>query len=147
MISLYERVKAWHSFLSRQEWDLFVTITFKGIKSRIGAIKAFKYFFKNINTHQEKLFNNFIKCFVVLKETSGREGVHVHSFIKGIKPSCAGLLERRCNQFFGQSRVLAYNPNKRGSFYLSKKCIRPTKVDYDFFTINSKLRTKRRSHE
>lgn len=140
MISKHELALNWREFLNKEQWDLFVTITFRKRKLVIGAVKAFKHFFKYVNTFAEPLFKKFIRCFIVFEKEDNRGGVHIHTFIKGINPSHANKLEKNLRSVFGQSKAVSYDSKKGASFYLAKKLGLSNSVHYDYFKINSRLR-------
>ena len=140
MISKHELALNWREFLNKEQWDLFVTITFRKRKLVTGAVKAFKHFFKYVNTFAEPLFKKFIQCFVVFEKEDSRGGVHIHTFIKGINPFHTNKLEKNLKNIFGQSNVVPYDPNRGASFYLAKKVNTSNSVHYDYFKINSRSR-------
>lgn len=134
--------QGWVEFLGREKWDLFVTITFRHKKTLMPAIKAFKRFFKRLNTTSERFFDKFILCLVFFEKNWDGKTVHIHSVIKGICPSKARSLEHKCNEYFGQSRVVPYDPAKGVKHYLANKEVGNYLKHSDFYKINSAKRQK-----
>lgn len=133
-------VEQWVVFLGKQDWDLFVTITFRESRAGIIAKKLFKWFFKHLNTFANKFFQKYIRCWVFFEQDVDRKGVHIHTLIKGIHPSMADLLEDRCKKFFGISKVEPYDSKKGAKHYLGKKYNGYKLDDFDYYKINSAKR-------
>ncbi len=140
-------VDSWVGFIDKEYWDLFVTITFKTItpcfskyEGSFNAIEKFKYFFKHLNSYPNEFFSKFIFTFTVFERNSYRNGVHIHSFIRGISPSKAELLQSKLASSLGLSTVTTYNTSGGAKYYLCKKMIGNTLEHYDKYTINSAVR-------
>ena len=129
-----------HYFLSVQKWDLFATITFRQQCPSLSAIKAFKRFFKYLNTRDRRFFDKYIECWIFLERHDLRAGVHIHALIRGINPTLAEELEKKCRRIFGQSRILPYDPMRQAVVYLAGKYKSQRLEDFTFFKINSRLR-------
>ncbi|MFC1510152.1 hypothetical protein ACFL49_00640 [Candidatus Omnitrophota bacterium] len=132
-----------NALITRERWDLFITITFSRSVSSFNAKKRFKYFFKHVNTEDKMFFTKYVKTWVFFEKDGYRNGVHIHSLLSGISENEAVLLEIRCKEVFGQCKVLAYRPNERASYYLACKYPLGVLADYDFLKINSRLRIKK----
>ncbi len=143
MISEHQQIEDFRKFLNKWQWDLFVTITFAKPKCVRTARTMFKYFFKHLNKGEDRFYEKFIFSFVLYEQENVRDGVHIHSFIRGISPLLATELNRKCKFFSPQSCVFPYNSKQRGKFYLANKYVSPKMVDYDFFKINSRVRKSR----
>jgi len=142
-------VDGWVEFLNRENWDLFTTITFKKSTpcfSRYGgsfnAIKRYKYFFKHLNTYPNEFFSKFVSTFTVFERNPSRDGVHVHSLIRGIDGSRAESLQDKLTNTLGLSRVEPYDPSRNGKYYLCNKIIGNTLEHHEPYKINSAVREK-----
>jgi hypothetical protein len=134
-------------FDSIADWDIWLTVTFRQAVSTERAFKIFKYFFKTLNTVEFQFFKKYIRCIVLSERHESRPSDHIHCLIKGISPSLAGPLERRCRDFFGRSEARAYNPNlpRLASGYMARKCENSKAEDWGIIKINSRWRESRRS--
>lgn len=140
MLDKHKVVEEWSEWLSKEEWDLFVTITFRQSKAVFIALKLFKRFFKYLNNITKGFFSKYIKCWVYFEKDEDRKGVHIHSLVKGIHPSMAVALEQECNKFFGQSKVVPYDAEKGARYYLANKHRGPRLEHFDYYKINSAKR-------
>jgi len=145
MISKEELLTEFQEELDSLHCDLWFSTTFRSKALVMPAEKAFKYFFKSyLNQPDRIFFEKFILCWVLFDKRDSREGVHIHSLIKGIDPSLAPLLQKKSNAFFGQSDVRPYDhsisKNRSASHYLAEKYVREEFDHYGFYKINSRLR-------
>ena len=139
-------IEGFNRLITRETPDLFVTVTFAKQTSSLLAKKKFKWFFKYLNTKDKRFFQKTIKTWILLEKEGFRRGVHIHAFIRGIDPKLAEALERKCDRFFGKSRVVPYDPEKNASYYLSRKYSSNALEDYDYCKINSRIREKRKNY-
>lgn len=132
------------TLLNKHKYDIWLTTTFRKRTLLEEAVGEFKYFFKHVNKPEEIFFHKYILAWVFFEQDNWRGGVHIHSVINGIEPSWAGLLEKRCRDFFGQSHVKPYDyslPETQSAInYLGQKYVSGKLPHYDFYRINSKLR-------
>lgn len=147
-------IKTLAEFLSREDYDLWVTITFeeweKSLLSSRGkkpkyvtleaAEKKFVKFFERLNRPTKYYFKGYIKCWVFYEKRPWGKGVHIHSLIKGINPSFAKMLEKKCQRKFGRSKIEPYISGKGATGYLGRKYESLRLVHWDNYPINSKLR-------
>lgn len=137
-----ELTKAMNSLITREKWDLFITVTFFRQTSSLSAKKRFKHFIKYLNTKQRRYYDKFVKTWLFFEKDRYREGVHIHAFLSGIDSAHANYLETECNRVFGVSKILPYMPNQNASFYLARKYPLGVLEDFDFCKINSRIRIK-----
>lgn len=145
-------------YSSEQEWltsvqdeldslccDIYFSTTSRVKMLQMSAEQRFKYFFKcYINQPGNIFFEKFILCWAFFDKADKRGSVHIHSLIKGIDPSLADSLQKKCKDFFGQSKIRPYDhslpKHRSASHYLAEKVVREELDHYDFYKINSKLR-------
>lgn len=124
--------------------DIYFSTTSRVKMLQVSAEKRFKYFFKHLNSSEEIFFKKFVLCWTFFDKADSRGSVHIHSLIKGIDPSLAVLLQKKCKSFFGQSDIRPYDhslpKHRSASHYLAEKVVRDELDHYDFYKINSKLR-------
>jgi hypothetical protein len=132
----------WAEFLSREKWDLFVTVTFRNSTKIIIAKKLFKRFFKHLNTAAGEFFDKYIRCWVFFEKDADRQGVHVHALVRGIHPSKAKEIEKRCKERLGESKVEEYDATGGAIEYLANKQNSRKLEDYDRCRINSRKRQR-----
>jgi len=143
MMDKRKLVEVFQKFLDMQNYDLCLTITFRNKTGLELAKKQFKYFFKYLNTKEEMIFDSFFIGWVFF-EKENRGGVHIHAIISGISPSKASILEKRCRDYFGESKVVPYDlsrpTHKSMSRYLAEKYVTDDLEFFDFMRINSRIR-------
>ena len=138
--------ESWVQFIDRDNWELFITITFKENTSYFSknenftAIQKFKYFFKHLNSYYNEFYDKFILGFIVFEPFPSGTGVHIHALVKGIPPSKAELLQEKLTTSLGLSVVTIYDPTKGAKFYLAQKISRNKLEDYGKYVINSAIR-------
>lgn len=125
--------------------DIYFSTTFKLKTLAESAEKAFKYFFKcRLNQPGDIFFKKFVLCWAFFERSDSRGSVHIHALLKGISPSLAIPLQKKCKDFFGQSDIRPYDhslpKHKSASHYLAEKAVRGELDHYNFFKINCKLR-------
>ena len=144
MISNYKLVDEVQGLLDREHWDIYCNPTFRSRTLQEEAEQEVKYFFKHLNKPGKIFFPKFMLCWVFYEGGDIRGGLHLHLLIKGINPSLAPDLQKKCKEFFGDSQVVPYNYNLPGekspSRYLAKKYISDELDFFDLYKINSKLR-------
>jgi len=140
MIPNSQLVTAFGELIEGRNWDIFLTTTFRRPKGSTEAKRAFKYFFKHLNTPAMAFFNKFVFALAVFERDSNRNGVHIHALLQGINPSLVASLEKKCREFFGDSVALPYDSDKAGRFYIARKYVSSQLDDYDILRINSRLR-------
>lgn len=138
MGQLEKEANALEAHLRSFKWDLFLTITFRKETSYITAVKKLKYFFKRLNTKETFFFNRYVCTYVFFEENPGRRGVHIHCLLRGINPSSAYLLERKCLEFFGNSQVRPYDEEDNAAKYLAKKYGSKYLRGFDLIKISAK---------
>jgi hypothetical protein len=137
----YEHVLAFESFVSRRPWDIFISITFRHQTNTEAAIKMFKYFFKHLNSSEGIFsFADYIYCLVFFENNEYTNGIHLHVFLEGISPLLAKSLNRKCNDFFGDSDVVQYDPTQPATYYVSWKYVFGMLDHFDYYKINFKYR-------
>jgi len=60
--------------------------------------------------------------------------------LENINPALSQDIEKECQNFFGQSRVMQYDSNKLAYFYLPKYYNTNFVLDFDYLKINSRFR-------
>src|SRR3990167_5779985 len=80
-------------------YNLWITVTFRKKMPLHIAKKAFKHFWKNLNSPTEIYYDKFIFCYACF-EIDSRFGVHVHALLRGIHPKYAWKLWKKCNKQF-----------------------------------------------
>ena len=138
---MFEKKKleiALKEFLERGNHDIWVTLTFRNTVTPSLAKKKFKYFFKTLNKPGEAFFKKYILSWVFVEKNKVKDGVHIHALVKGIAPALCRKLERKCKEFFGESRI---KPMHEGVIpYLCEKYNTSSLEDWGFVKINSKRR-------
>lgn len=147
-VQLTQRAKVRAHFISTtkaQEWDLWVTITFRHITVKETALKQFKAFFKYLNRNSKNVVfvEKRIGSLTFFEKHSSRKGVHIHALVRGVNPTLAKKLCKECEKRFGESWVEAYDPTKGAVIYLANKLFSPRLEHHDFYTIHP--RSKRRT--
>ena len=82
-VSNFELKKEFESLLDKFNCDLFFNTTFRDTTKMWGAVNKFKYFFKHLNTPKQVFFDKYILCWTFFEKEDCRNGVHIHSLIKG----------------------------------------------------------------
>lgn len=135
-------VASYGDWIGSYKWDLFLTVTFgvmgaaihkkpgasyywdrklRNIPPEQRAKQAFNYFLKHRNSPTGIIYyKGRIRCFTVFERLPHP---HIHAFVKGIREHWAEELEYECSQFFGDSKVNAYDPTRGAKYYLGDKCI------------------------
>ena len=153
----YKLRQAWINWIEQYKPDLWVTVTFaeydtSGLaKNKFPVknteelvLKRFKQFLKHLNNKKFAFYGKFILCFLIIEKNPGRDGVHIHAVIKGIKPELASKLEQRCHDAFGESRVVAFDFSKPYTAidYIVDKFVFLRCDNLSFYRINSRYRSK-----
>lgn len=160
-------------------WDMFITLTFRKKKDSfllkensflyeekevVIAKRCLKMLFKYLNTDKMSFFDKYVICLTVFEKEHVRDSVHIHLFLRGIDPTKANDLKKRCLNFylrrkkylgesnrkptcerlFEQVAIYPYDSEKRARFYLANKYGSSDMVHWDIYRINSRRRKIRR---
>lgn len=129
------KVTALEAWISSFDWNLWVTFTFRRVTFLPTAVRHLKRFLKYHLPESENNISKRIKAFVVFEGQDARKGVHIHVLINGIKPEACSMIQDKWYRMFGKAEVEPYDKNVNGSWYLARKYIKPSFVDFDKYTI------------
>ncbi len=130
-------------FKRQGEWTLFFNVSFRKAASYEWAKKRFKWFLKYLNTKERSFYANFVRCLVFYERHDTTSGsIHIHALIDRISPWDATAVNTRARKYFGEwSDVRAYDSARKGVEYFARKIGSSKLVEYEFYVINSKVRT------
>ena len=136
---------AFNEFLGRENWTLWITITFRNPTTKDLAHRRFKYFLKTLNNDQEEFYAKYVYAVIFYEFEGFRKGVHIHSIVNNISSDKARLLEAECKRVFGESKVVPMHEGVKE--YLAKKYGSAKLADFDYLKINSKYRGHRKERK
>lgn len=122
------------------DWDLWVTVTTRGIISGERLLNSWKHFLKCLN-REEKIpfYVRYLSCWVFIEKGETGEGCHLHALLKGLHSQYAERLHRTVEREFGISKVEEYIPKGGAIDYLACKVLSPNLHDFVFIKITSRV--------
>lgn len=157
-INKIELSNSFADFVKARNWDIFFTTTLRAPVKTINIVedgrsrdvvrwrndivsirKELQYFFSYLNGYVT-FFNRYILVLVCFDR--GYEGgrIHVHALIHRIPPQYCRALQSEAYEFFGKSKVEAYDPKRDVRYYFGNKYAYSWLSDFDFLKINARWR-------
>ncbi len=132
-------------WIEKSSPDLWVTITFaKEATNYDLTLKRLKQFLSRLNTARFEFYPKYIWLWAIFEKTVN--GYHIHALIKGIDPSSADRLQKRCNNTFGKSEVKPFDYSKKhysAIDYIVNKYVYRGCDNLEPYKVNSRYRRKK----
>lgn len=112
--------EAYGDWLSGYNWDIWATLTFARQPSPVGALDAWRTFFrKQVREYSSRAF-----AFAATEEGRIYGRVHMHALIGGMLPEKIvpprEWVDRTWRKFRGIAYVCDYDAEKKASYYIAK---------------------------
>lgn len=135
-------IRAFKSFLNKDKYDLWITITFRNATNMEDAEKKVRYFFKYLNTKYTQYFEKFIRGWFFFEKDDDRNGVHVHAIVQRIPQVFMSEIEVKCNSSSELGNTVVKKMHDKVIPYLAFKYNTEKLEDFKPFKINSRPRLK-----